>query len=130
MTDRGAGVPKADIRHATGDAALGQLEVVLKRINSAVTAGQLSALAGLVRELETALPPPGKAASGDLAFARRIKTLAERNAACLLAAQRGLRAARRRVGEITAAREGLMTYDGTGATRRLGRPDGALTQRV
>ena len=43
-----------------------------------------------------------------------IQRRAERNAVCLLAAQRGLRAARRRIDEIKAAGKSLVTYDNKG----------------
>ncbi len=44
----------------------------------------------------------------------RVQQKAARNAVCLLATQRGLRAARRRVEEIRIARTGLVTYDPRG----------------
>jgi hypothetical protein len=48
---------------------------------------------------------------GDL---RVIRQKADRNAVMLLAAQRGIRAARRRVAEIRTASSGLVTYDRSG----------------
>ncbi|MGL6210253.1 MAG: hypothetical protein ACRC14_10545 [Paracoccaceae bacterium] len=51
----------------------------------------------------------------DLAGLARVQQRATRNAACLLSAQRGLRAARRRVEEIKRARSGLVTYGPSGS---------------
>ena len=135
MDDRGA-ARGADPRRAPGTGGTGagdavgldRLEAVMLRINGAVTRGDLASLAGLTRDLEAALP--GTGARSQAATAARILALAHRNAACLEAAQRGLRAARRRVSEIGAARAGLVTYDGSGATQRLGRPAGTLAHRV
>ena len=43
-----------------------------------------------------------------------IHRKAERNGACLLAAQRGVKAARRRLAEIRSTASGLVTYDRKG----------------
>lgn len=59
----------------------------------------------------------------------RLQRQAERNSACLLAAQRGLRAARRRMDDIRQARAGLVTYDLRGRHSELA-PGGLLTRRV
>ncbi|MEO8240665.1 MAG: hypothetical protein ABI832_00060 [bacterium] len=45
---------------------------------------------------------------------RIIQRKAERNAACLLAAQRGIKAARRRLADIRQTASGLVTYDRSG----------------
>ena len=67
-------------------------------------------------------------AAGDLAALLRVRGLAQRNEACLLATRRGFRAARRRMAEIQAARSGLVTYD-TKGRRAEPQPGGELTRR-
>ena len=52
----------------------------------------------------------------------QIKSKAERNAACLMAAGRGVRAAQRRVAEIGDAASGFATYDGRGKRAQHGQP--------
>lgn len=62
---------------------------------------------------------------GDL---RAIRQKAHRNAILLLAAQRGIRAARRRVAEIRTASSGLVTYDRSGKRAEV-TDSGTLAQR-
>jgi hypothetical protein len=61
-------------------------------------------------ERELAQPPVRFGADG----LRQIRQRADRNAVVLLAAQRGIRAARRRVEEVRSASSGLVTYDRSG----------------
>ncbi len=44
----------------------------------------------------------------------RLRQKADQNAACLLAARRGIRSARRRIEELRRSASGLATYDGMG----------------
>lgn len=105
-----------------------RLEQMLDRINAAVVAGnllQLSEMAGEVDSLISDLPQ-----LQDQKLADRLRAKAARNAACLRAAARGVRAARRRMTEIRAAQDGLATYDGQGKRQDLGQNAGKLTQRL
>ena len=104
------------------------LERALERVRAAAVGGDLAALAGMAEELSGRLAALGPVR--DPVVLARIQRLARRNEACLDAAMRGLRAARRRLADIGSAGSGLQTYDGTGTTRRLGAPDGALVRRV
>ncbi|MFA5539649.1 MAG: hypothetical protein WDA23_10640 [Gemmobacter sp.] len=98
-------------------------DAILDAMHRAVRAGDLAALAPLCDALETALDEsPGRAMPDGL------RARAERNLACLDAAARGLRAARRRVEEVTAAARGLDTYD-AGGRRRPIRPEGTVLHR-
>lgn len=107
--------------------AAAALERVMERLHIAVISGDLGALPALAAEAEAGIAAmPG---TDDVAAVRRIQALAARNAACLAAAARGVRAARRRLTEIAAAKAGLQTYDDTGATQRIGVVGGAMTQR-
>jgi len=103
------------------------LERLLDRMHAAVLAGNLSDLATVAPELEAALA--GLATLDERALAERLRRKAARNATCLQAAARGLRAARRRIAEIRSARDGLQTYDGHGKRTELPQGRGRLAQR-
>lgn len=102
------------------------LALILDAVHGALRRGDYGALPALTVAMEEAaagLEPMGH----DAVRALRIKL--ERNAACLLAAARGLRAAKRRLAEIAQARAGLSTYGATGTLTRIGGPDGRVAQR-
>lgn len=94
------------------------LEQLLDRAHGAVMAANYSVLAGLGQELETELArfDPGH----DADLLRRVSRKAERNAACLLAAGRGIRSAVRRLEDVRQAAKGLVTYDGHGKRSEAG----------
>ena len=98
----------------------------LERIHLALREGRLQGLADSTALLEAALAALTEAAPETLALLHRK---ARRNAACLEAAGRGLRAARRRLAEIKAT-EGLVTYDSHGKRDEAQRPAGLLAQRL
>ncbi len=108
--------------------ALNQLEQLLDDVQRAVMAGKLGDLAEMTTKIESLLPR----LSGlvDPAVGRMIKAKAERNAACILASARGVRAARRRLTEVMAAKAGFSTYNNKG--HRAAAPDQPrqLTRRV
>lgn len=85
---------------------------VLDAIYAALLRSDLDALPGLTERLELDLsrhyPTFGERAL------RQIRQKADRNAVVLLAAQRGIRAARRRIDDIRSASAGLVTYDRSG----------------
>lgn len=108
--------------------AIARLEQVLQQMQQMIRAGDFSQLDALSAQTEAGLGAIG--ALDDRQLGARLHRLAERNAACLQAAARGLRAARRRLADITAARAGMKTYDGNGLTTRIGGQPGKLTQRI
>lgn len=85
---------------------------VLDQIYAAMLASDYGALAGLTVALEQAQQwqtnPPTETEI------QLIRYRAERNAAVLLAAQRGIRAARRRLADIRASSSSFVTYDSSG----------------
>lgn len=85
---------------------------LLDQAYAALLKSDLTALPGLAAQLEQELQH-GAQSYGE-ADLRAIRLKADRNAVVLLAAQRGIRAARRRVAEIRAAASGLVTYDRSG----------------
>jgi len=103
------------------------LERLLDRMHAAVLAGDIRDLATTAPELEAVLAD--FASLDDRALGERLRRKASRNATCLLAAARGLRAARRRVAEIQSARDGLQTYDGHGKRTDMPQGTGQLAQR-
>ncbi|MCE6952383.1 hypothetical protein LAZ40_18000 [Cereibacter sphaeroides] len=96
----------------SSDGIAGSVERLLDDMRRMVTAGDLAALPGLSAELAEeieALEPL------TAERAQQIRTKATRNLACLEAASRGVRAARRRLEEIRHATSGMMVvYDDRG----------------
>jgi hypothetical protein len=84
---------------------------LLDRIHDALRAADYAALSALEQSLLQEIARPAALSAADLQL---IRHRAERNAACLVAAQRGIRAARRRLAEIRGAASGLVTYDRAG----------------
>ena len=85
---------------------------LLDQVYDALIEGAYAALPGMAEQLEHEL----QTASLTLTEAQLqvIRRKAERNGACLLSAQRGVRAARRRLAEIKSTATGLVTYDRAG----------------
>lgn len=89
-----------------------QMATLLDLVHEALIAADYGRLGPLTTEISAELDLlEGRR---DTAALKRVHIKARRNEACLLAAQRGFRAARRRVEEIKAARSGLVTYDTKG----------------
>lgn len=104
-----------------------EAEALLDDAYTALLKSDFAALAPISARLEEEL---ARASSGLGAEAlRRIRQKADRNAVVLLAAQRGMRAARRRLEEIRSAASGLVTYDRSGKRAEVGEPR-ALAQRL
>jgi hypothetical protein len=93
-----------------------RLATLLDLVHAALMAADHAALGALESDLLQELDQPGFALTE--AELRLVRHRAARNAVCLLAAQRGLKAARRRLGDIRDAASGLVTYDREG--RRAG----------
>lgn len=102
------------------------VHALLDQAYDALLAADLAALPDLTRSLEAELQRAMAGMNGD--DLRAIRQKADRNAVVLLAAQRGIRAARRRVEEIRSAASGLVTYDRSGRRAEVGET-GALAKR-
>ena len=87
-------------------------EQVLDQMHQAILTADFLALGKLTPQLETALSGMDK--PRNLASLQAVQRKAERNAACLLAAGRGVRSALRRLAEVQDAGTGLITYTGAG----------------
>jgi len=81
---------------------------LLDRVHAALTSADYAVLDGLTGRMAAELTR--LETGGDAAVLALLQHKASRNAGCLMAAQRGLRAAQRRVAEIARARSGLVTY--------------------
>jgi len=103
------------------------LERLLDRMHVAVLAGNIRDLAAAEPELEAVLAD--FATLDDRALGERLRRKASRNATCLQAAARGLRAARRRLAELQSTRDGLQTYDGHGKRTDMPQGAGRLAER-
>ena len=90
---------------------------LLDDIHQRLLAGQYDQLAALTSALERALSQPQQMDAAALAV---IHAKAQRNAATMVAVQRGLRAALRRVAEIKSVSTGLVTYDASGLRQSSG----------
>lgn len=101
------------------------IERLLDQMHVAILAGDFATLVPLVPQLEAALTGLNRP---DQALLQRISGKAARNAACLLAAGRGVRAALRRLGEVRQNAAGLVTYDGAGKRAEYGGP-GQMARR-
>lgn len=97
----------------------------LDAITQAILTGDLAGLSGLTVLLEEDLTRH----QGDLdrESLEAMQKKVDRNAALLRAAQRGLRAAQRRLAEIRGVSQGLTTYDAQGL--RATRPQSGLADR-
>ncbi len=112
---------------AAAQGAPGAMVVLLDRVHAALTQAEYVDLGPLSVAIEIELARLEQ--SSDHAALLHVQALARRNEACLQAAQRGFRAARRRVEEIKAARSGLVTYDVKGR-RAEPHPPGELAKRL
>lgn len=90
---------------------------LLDEIHLRLLAGQYDQLAELTLALERALSQPHQQDAAALAL---LHAKAQRNAATMVAVQRGLRAALRRVAEIKSVSTGLVTYNPSGLRQSSG----------
>ena len=107
--------------------AIDRLSAELDRVYHVLRSGRLEGLAAATQALEAELArlDPADPAGLDL-----LRHKAQRNAACLDAAARGVRAARRRLAEIRTIESGLGTYDDKGRRDELPGLPIRLTQRL
>jgi hypothetical protein len=101
------------------------LERLLDETHAALLQGRLADLPDLASRTEACLA--GLDPAGGLLPRLRLK--AERNARCLQAAGRGLRAAHQRLADLRAAGQGHSTYDGQGRRQGLAVPS-SLSHRL
>jgi hypothetical protein len=85
---------------------------LLDQVYEALLTSDYAALPGMAEQLEQELQSPSSALTETQL--KIIRHKAERNGACLMAAQRGVKAARRRLAEIRSTATGLVTYDRSG----------------
>ena len=85
---------------------------VLDEIHVALLQRNYALLPALSKSLEDALAQPSQKL--DAAALKIIRHKADRNAATLIAVQRGIRAAVRRIAEIRSVSDGMVTYDKSG----------------
>lgn len=93
------------------------LERVLDQMHAAILVADFARLMRLTPEMEAAL---AGLTQPDQALLQRVSSKAARNATCLQAAGRGVRAALNRLKEVRQANAGLVTYDGAGKRAAFG----------
>lgn len=86
--------------------------LLLDQVYDALLRSDFTALPGMTEQLEREMQDPSQ--TWNAAHLKAIHRKAERNGACLMAAQRGIKAARRRLAEIRSTATGLVTYDRSG----------------
>jgi hypothetical protein len=101
------------------------LHTALEELRERLLGGDLAGLPDLIARIQSG---EAELAAGGSADPVALRGLALRNAACLEGAMAGVRAARRRLGEIASAAQGLSTYDRKGG-RALIASDPATTMR-
>jgi len=89
-----------------------EIEALLDATASAIARADFPLAADLALQIEAVLEAGGLSAAPEML--ERLQRKADRNAAHLAAARRGIRSARRRVEELRRALSGLSTYDGKG----------------
>lgn len=93
---------------------------LLDQIHAAIMVADFQSLANLTPALEQSLSKITNL--DDKHLLASIRSRSERNAACLLAAGRGVRAAQRRLHEVRQAKNGFSTYDDRGQRAQHGLP--------
>ena len=112
------------INEAMTDLRAAQL---LDQVYDALLRSDYAALPAITEKLEQEMQNPAQ--QWNAGHLKTIHRKAERNGACLMAAQRGIKAARRRLAEIRSTASGLVTYDRCG--RRAEVTEGhTLAQRL
>lgn len=105
-----------------------RLEDALNQTYQHLRQGNFGSLTDLIAATEDGMQDI--AAISDPVVAARLRDLAVRNAACLQAAAKGVRATRRRMSEVLSASCGLRTYNGRGETAQILPQTGALKARL
>ena len=90
---------------------------LLEQLNDTIRCADFAGIETILAQMDANLSSMPVLGRGEL---EKLRSLAQRNLACLAAAADGLRSGRRRVTEIAAAARGE-TYDRLGQKTRLGR---------
>jgi plasmid stabilization system protein ParE len=85
---------------------------LLDQVYEALLKADYAALSGISAQMEQEFRNPNSTLTD--AQWKVVRHKAERNGACLISAQRGVKAARRRLAEIRSTATGLVTYDRSG----------------
>lgn len=93
---------------------------LLDQIHTAILNADFARLSSLSVAVETSLAQASPIK--DAQTLQKIQGRAERNAACLLAAGRGIRAAQRRIAELRDAKQGFSTYTKSGQRAQHDQP--------
>ena len=107
--------------------AIEALSRALDATHAAILAGRINDLGALTQVISDHAVDFGTASQGQM---RRIRDQAARNALCLQAAIKGIRAAQRRLAELRAASTGHATYNQNGKRASLGGASSTLQQRI
>jgi hypothetical protein len=99
----------------------------LDRLRENILAGRFDGLPELTARIETLLPQADRLSAIDRAA---IAASAQRNAAVLASAMKGMRAARRRITDLKEASSGHRTYGPSGQRTIVGHGPTSLRQRV
>lgn len=103
------------------------LSRALDDVYAAIMAGHIDDLAGITETISAGLTNVGRLTASQL---RNLQKQAARNAICLEAAMKGVRAAQRRVAELRTANTGHITYNQKGERAALGAVSGTLRERI
>ena len=104
------------------------LEAVLDQLHHCILTADFASLPKIIEETERQLER--LASLSDRSVVQRLKHKADRNGRCLQAAARGLRAAQRRLGEVSAADTQLSTYTKSGKRNEVALMPGAMAKRL
>ncbi|HSF65292.1 MAG TPA: hypothetical protein VLA78_12940 [Paracoccaceae bacterium] len=104
------------------------LTALLDEQATALRAGRVDALPALADRMAALVA--GGLAGTDPATARRLRDRVARNASLAQAAEKGLRAARRRLADVAGAARGGRTYDGQGQIGTVGPSATSLVRRA
>lgn len=105
-----------------------RLEAVLDQLHKCILGADFSELPKILAETERLSATLGTLPNRSVA--ERIRYKANRNGQCLQASARGLRAAQRRLDEISTATTRLSTYTSRGQRAEVGTCPGTLAQRI
>lgn len=111
-----------------GPDRIAMLTALLDEQAAALRTGRVGDLAALADRLAAVVA--GGLPGTDAASARRLRDRVSRNARLAEAAEKGLRAARRRLTEVASAAQGGRTYDGRGQLANVGPGATSLVKRA
>ncbi len=104
------------------------LEAVLDHLHRCILRAEFDLLPKILEETERRLEQLHPLS--DKSVLERLKYKADRNGRCLQAAARGLRAAQRRLGEVSTTDKQLSTYTKSGKRSEVATMPGAMAKRL